>query len=99
MIDEYSGEICEYCDGAMCDRMGYKDELKEMLQDVGLHDGSIKELRFIMYRKFTLLKHGLLGKKNRREICYCVNDIILHTFPLEKGQRKCGFEAIKNNHD
>ena len=95
MIVEYSGEICEYCDGAMCDRMEYKDELKEMLQDVGLHDGSIKELRFIMYRKFTLLKHGLLGKKNRREVCYCVRDIILHTFPVEKGQRKRGFEAIK----
>ena len=94
---QFCGPKCEFCEGFMCDRMEYKEELEDMLRDVGFQVGTSKQKRFMMYRKFTFVRHGYLGKNERREVDYCVRDIIHATFPVEKGKRKRGFEAFKNH--
>ena len=87
-IVDFCRPCCEYCDGYMCDRMEWKEEIEDMLRDVASQVGSNKEKRFMMYRKFTAMRHGYLGKGKRVEVCYCVRDIILHTFPVEAGTRQ-----------
>ena len=96
-IVEFCGPKCEFCEGFMCDRMEYKEELEDMLRDVGFQVGTSKQKRFMMYRKFTFVGHSYLGKNERREVDYCVRDIIHATFPVKKGKRKRGFEAFKNH--
>ena len=52
--------------------------------------------RFMMYGRFTCLKHGQLGSSVRRRICGCVTDLIVSTFPVEAGARRRGFVETNN---
>ena len=55
-----------------------------------------------MYKRFTFTKYGALGSKQRRKVDACVQELIVNTFPVERGKRKRGFESLtgqSENHD
>ena len=97
MIVEYTGPQCEFCEGHICNRLRYKDQLEALLTEAS-STGSVNHnnKRFMMYRRFTFLKHGQLGSNVRRRICGCVTDLIVSTFPVEAGKRRRGFVETNN---
>ena len=96
MIVEYTGPQCEFCEGHTCDRLKYKDELGALLVEASSMGGRNHNKRFMMYGRFTFLKHGQLGSNVRRRICGCVTDLIVSTFPVEAGARRRGFVETNN---
>jgi len=90
---EYSGEECEFCEGHTCDRVQYRMELDNHLNEVSLLDIMPDQKRFQMYRRFTFIKHGNLGGGVRRKLDNCVQELIVDVFPVTAGKRKRGYEA------
>lgn len=68
-----------------------------MLQKVSSQVGRAYHKRFTMYKKFTFVKHGYLGRNERREVDSCVQDITIFTYLVEAGRREHGFDANKNH--
>lgn len=82
IIVEYSEDKCEFCEGYNCDRIQCKDELNGLLEEVSSQVGRADHKRFTMYKKFTFVKHGLLGSMLMREVDAFVQDLIILTFPV-----------------
>ena len=102
MIVEYGGKKCEFCDELECERVESKEILEGMLEEVAVMDGRTDEKRYRMYRRYTALKYGGLGRGVRRKLDECVAALILSKFPLEAGKRKRGYKAVaegKDNND
>ena len=96
LIVEYRDVRCEFCGTHKCDRVHYRFELDGLFEEVSLLDKMNNEKRYSMYRRYTSLKHGPLGSKDRREIDDCVSSLIYRTFPIEVGKRKRGFIATND---
>ena len=94
MIVDYAGEICDFCKGSVCESLQYKDKLEGMLEAVAIMEGRLNEKRCIMYRRFTALKYGGLGRGVRRKLDGCIQDLILRRFPVDAGKRKRGFKEV-----
>ena len=80
----------------------YMDALEGLLGEVALIDWKQNEKRYAMYKKFTVIKYGALGSKQRGKLDECVQELIVNTFPVEHGKRKRGFESLTDqseNHD
>ena len=90
---EYSGEECEFCEGHTCDRVQYRMELDNHLNEVALLDIMPDQKRFQMYRRFTFIKHGNLGSGVRHKLDDCMQELIVAAFPVTAGKRKRGYEA------
>ena len=90
---EYIGEECEFCEGHTCDRVQYRMELDNHLNEVALLEMMPDQKRFQMYRRFTFIKHGNLGSGVRRKLDDCVQELIVAVFPVTAGKRKRGYEA------
>ena len=73
---------CEFCGGRGCDRMTFKGELSEAL-DEG-HEGDYLDnggRRFMMYGLYTHIKYGNLGAGVRKTVQVCVSKLICLNFP------------------
>ena len=95
-IVEYDGNLCEFCEKTTCDRAQYEDELHTMVEEVSEMGLPANQSRFNMYRRFTNLRYGTLGAGVRKELCDCVQALVLHEFPIAKGTTKRGFMAGPN---
>ena len=96
-IVEYGGYTCEFCDETMCDRAQYGDELDSMVQEVIEMSLPANQSRYSMYRQFTHLRYGTLGSGVRKELCDCVQDLIMQEFPVTAGTTRRGFVAVVND--
>ena len=102
MIVEYVGVVCEFCESHTCDRVQYRVELEEILNEVALLQIANDKKRYQMYRRFTFMKHSSLGSRVRRKLDNCVQELIVGNFPVEAGKRKRGYEESpekRGNHD
>ena len=96
IIVEYRGYICEFCDEMMCDRAQYGDDLDSMVQEVSQMGLPANQSRYSMYRQFTHLRYGTLGSGVRKELCGCVQDLVMREFPVAAGTTRRGFMAVRN---
>ena len=99
MIVDYAGEICDFCRGRMGKRLEYNDELEGMLEVVVMMEGRSNEKRYTMYCRFTALKYGGLGRGVRRKLDRCVQELILHRFPVDADKRKRGVKKVTKEPD
>lgn len=51
-----------------------------------------RQVRFYLYKLYTTLIHGHLGKKNRKKLPCCVENRIAELFPNEDGADRVGFK-------
>ena len=65
------------------------------LEEAVAEDKRPNQKHFIVYRQFTWIKHGRLGTHVRRQLCECVQELILLNFPVEKGKKKRSYEDFK----
>ena len=96
-IIDYAGLMCEFCEHYTCDRVQYSNELQSMCEEVGVMGIPSNEKRYLMYRRFIDMKHGSLGKRVRKKLDECVQELIVGAFPVEAGKRKRGFRAISDH--
>ena len=78
--------VCEFCDSDGCDRMVYKDDLNECL-DEG-HDNDYLEnnaRRHMLYGMYVRMAYGSLRVGDRRTIQVCCAKLICLNFPSFDG--------------
>ena len=97
VIVDYGGYICEFCEKTMCDRAQYGDELDNMVEEVSAMSLPANQSRYSMYRQFTHLRYGTLGSGVRKELCDCVQELVMHEFPVASGSTRRGFVAVSND--
>ena len=105
--------VCIYCANTPCEWHVYGQELlrntalmhyretrngKEVVVDESGNEVSNASMRKAMYRMFTYLKFGHLGKGNRIPIPQCVADKIREIYPAEDG-KYMGFHPTKEEDD
>ena len=65
-----------------------------MVEEVSAMSLPANQARYRMYRQFTHLRYGTLGSGVRKELCDCVQDLVMQEFPVERGMRRTGFVVI-----
>ena len=87
---------CEFCGGTECDRVQYKEELQDDLDDK-LHfngdpdDFPHNEMRKAMYRDHIYTKYGILGQGVRIQPAACVLAFVQKRIPTPTGVENLGF--------
>ena len=56
----------------------------------------LSQIFFIMYKKFTFMKHSMLGSGLRRRVNEYVQELIVLNFPVEAGKNKRGYKLLSN---
>ena len=87
---------CEFCGGAECDRVEFREELQDDLEDKLHFDGDPddfphNEMRKAMYRDHIYTKHGVLGHGVRIQPAACVLAFIRQRIPTPSGVENVGF--------
>lgn len=91
-------ELCELCKKSSCDRALYTDKWEAVLTEEMLMDRKrVKEKRFEIYMKLTMIKHGHVGSGTRHKIDRYVMELIRLNFPVEAGKRNRGFKPVPDN--
>lgn len=95
-IFENEIQVCPQCGGTPCEWDEYKDELlqcyTELLQSDASDNRSSEESNFdrnsrmrkALYKSFTYIKFGQLGKGNRIPISGCVTSKIRELYPSSR---------------
>ena len=81
----------------MCYRAQYGDDLDSIVQEGSQMGLPANQSRYNMYRQFAYLRYGTLGSGVRKELCDCVQDLIMQEFPVTAGTTRRGFVAVQND--
>ncbi len=108
-VDNYPEDVpvCWICGGTPCDWTEYSTEVMEHidskfpLSSDGTHhiDAITKQvvpnqkIRFVLYKTFTYLRYGHLGRGVCIPLCACVESKVKELFPNEEGTPYTGFQC------
>ena len=67
--------VCEFCEEKNCNRVVYRDELDDKLDEVKIGEGKINGKRYTKYCAFVWMKHGQVGSRMRLKIDDCVMEL------------------------
>ena len=83
---------CEFCSGSECDRMRFKDDLQDSIDDMveGYNTPNNKK-RKQLYKEYTYAKWGPLGIGVRKEPSDCVMKLARAFFPPPLGDKPMGY--------
>lgn len=103
-IVQHEVQVCSQCGGTPCEWDEYKEELLQCNTELLASDSSDNSLadnidpernskmRKALYKSFTYIKFGHLGKGNRIPIPACVTSKIRQLYP-SSGERYVGFHS------
>ena len=90
---DMSSTYCEFCSKKMCQRALSKTDLEEQMDELSESDLASNKTRFEMYRSYTMIPHGSLGRERMIKAPECADKLILLILPLCIIQNKYGFNV------